>query len=105
MTAQSFALALFPVRSALTISKIQFAEFQIEGLKSHIQIHSNSAVSQLVSKENYACKNSKPQGLEEVPKPELLITDCNARLYDMTLHYTLVYHMILCFIVLGYIEL
>ena len=38
---------------------------QIEGLKSHINADSNFIVNQHFFQELYACKNSKPQGLEE----------------------------------------
>ena len=51
-------------------SDVEFAEVQIEGLKSQIQIHSKSMANQRVYRETYTGKNSKPQGLEENIKHE-----------------------------------
>ena len=53
----------------------RISDVQIEGLKSRIQIHSESIVDQHVSKEMYACNNSKHQGLEEHLKHELFKTN------------------------------
>ena len=53
-------------------SQSQFAKFRMEGLRSHVQIHSKSIASQHLSEEFYACKNSKPQGLEEILRHECL---------------------------------
>ena len=47
------------------LSCFRFARFQIEGLKSHVQIHSKSIANLHLSQEVHACKNSKPWGPEE----------------------------------------
>ena len=39
------------------LSKVQVAEFQIEDLKSHVQMHSKSIISQHLVQEMYACNN------------------------------------------------
>ena len=65
----------FRCRGYGRFSQFQLTKLQSEGLKTHIQIHSKSIGHNHVPQEIYACKNSKPQGLEDSLKRELLTTE------------------------------
>ena len=63
--------------------------FESRVLRSRIQIYSESVVDQRLSKETHACENSKPQGLEDDLKHELLNTDRIRRVSSLLKLFTL----------------